>query len=103
MRMDSLPFENDSQLWEEAAERTRQEGAKLREQLDRERHEREKVEAEKEAIEAKAKLEKGVFKSTLPYTEPLAQEICERISCGELLIIICNDVTCRPCAAANSG
>jgi hypothetical protein len=32
-----------------------------------------------------------VKKGTLPYSEVLAQEICERISCGELLIIICLD------------
>jgi hypothetical protein len=41
--------------------------------------------------EARKHAEIFVLKSTLPYTEPLAQEICERISCGELLIIICND------------
>ena len=78
MRMEScLPFEDNSQLWEGAAEQARQEGTKMREQLEREKRERQKVEAEKEAIEAKAKIEKGVFKSTLPYTEALAQEVCE--------------------------
>jgi hypothetical protein len=30
-------------------------------------------------------------RNALPYSEPLAVEICERISCGELLIVICND------------
>jgi terminase small subunit-like protein len=30
-------------------------------------------------------------KATLPYSEPIAQEICERISSGELLINVCND------------
>jgi hypothetical protein len=30
-------------------------------------------------------------RGTLPYSEPLAIEICERISAGELLIVICND------------
>jgi hypothetical protein len=91
MRMQSLPVEDDSQLWEEAAEKARAEGAKLREHLEREKREQERLRAEQEAIEAKRKLELFVFKSTLPYTEPLAQEICERISCGELLICICND------------
>jgi TusA-related sulfurtransferase len=30
-------------------------------------------------------------KNSLPYSEPLALEICERISSGELLIVICDD------------
>jgi hypothetical protein len=30
-------------------------------------------------------------RNALPYSESLAMEICERISCGELLIVICND------------
>src|SRR3984957_7984625 len=30
-------------------------------------------------------------KSTLPFSEPLAIEICERVSSGELLINICQD------------
>jgi hypothetical protein len=49
----------------------------------------EKIEAE--AAEAKRRTEQFVLKSTLPYTESLAQEICERISCGELLLVMCND------------
>ena len=33
----------------------------------------------------------GIAKSTIPYSEPLAIEICERVSSGELLIDICAD------------
>jgi hypothetical protein len=32
-----------------------------------------------------------IRKNALAYSEPLAIEICERISSGELLIVICND------------
>ena len=91
MRMESLPFEDDLQLWEKSAERARQEGAKQREHLEREKRERERMEAEGAAIEEKRKVELFVFKSTLPYTEPLALEIAERIACGELLLAICLD------------
>jgi hypothetical protein len=31
------------------------------------------------------------IRNAMPYSEALAQEICERISCGELLLIICDD------------
>ena len=41
--------------------------------------------------EARKRAEIFVSKSALPYSEALAQEICERISCGELLICICSD------------
>jgi hypothetical protein len=63
--------------------------------------EQEKLAEEKELLEARARmarinererLEKVTkLKSSLPYSEKLAQEICERISCGELLIKICLD------------
>jgi hypothetical protein len=89
--MRPLAAEDDARLWEEAAEKARQEGAKLREPYEREKREQERLKAEQEAIEAKRKLELFVLKSTLPYSERLAIEICERISCGELLINICND------------
>jgi hypothetical protein len=36
-------------------------------------------------------IERKRGKETLPYSEQLAQEICERISIGELLIVICLD------------
>jgi hypothetical protein len=49
----------------------------------------EKIEAE----EAENRRRRTILnkRNELPYTEALAQEVCERISCGELLIIICND------------
>ncbi len=48
----------------------------------------EKVETERKQREQAEQLN---LKNVLPYSEALAQEICERISCGELLINICND------------
>jgi hypothetical protein len=57
----------------------------------------EKIEAE----EAENKRRKTILNSRneLPYSESLAQETCECLSCGELLIVICNDehlpTTCR--------
>jgi hypothetical protein len=52
--------------------------------------------AEKERLreaERKQREERERYKlrNAMPYTEPHAVEICERISCGELLICICND------------
>jgi hypothetical protein len=47
-----------------------------------------KIKLEKERQEQAEALKK---RNALPYSEPLAIEICERISCGELLINICND------------
>lgn len=35
--------------------------------------------------------ERYSLRNAMPYTEPLAVEICERVSCGELVICICND------------
>jgi hypothetical protein len=55
------------------------------------RREQERLQAEQEAIEAKRKVELFVAKGTLPFSEPLAIEICERVSSGELLIHICVD------------
>jgi hypothetical protein len=43
-----------------------------------------------EAVERQRKLT-DLKKNALPYSEPLAIEICERISSGELLIDICVD------------
>jgi hypothetical protein len=57
--------------------------------------EKQKIVAQQEKIEQeKHKREQAEYlkiKSNLPYTEPLALEICERISSGELLINICLD------------
>jgi hypothetical protein len=63
---------------------------KLEERLKPQREEA-RLKAEQEAIEAKRKLELFVAKGTLAYSEPIAIEICERISSGELLINICSD------------
>jgi hypothetical protein len=59
------------------------------------RDELEKVRAEQAKSEREAatqhEAELNRQKSALPYSEPLAIEICERISSGELLINICAD------------
>jgi len=49
----------------------------------------EKERLERIALERVNKL--NAVKNTAPYSEKLAQEICERISIGELLICICHD------------
>jgi hypothetical protein len=52
--------------------------------LDDKRQEQERIEQERIARVM-------ALKAAIPYSEALAQEICERISVGELLINICND------------
>ena len=77
--------------WEVDFERQLREFRETMEPYERKRREQERLKAEQEAIEEKRKLELFVLKSTLPYSESLAMEVCERISCGELLINICLD------------
>jgi hypothetical protein len=61
------------------------------ERLDEEERLRhEQAEVEQEAI-LKDQAELNRAKSSLPFSEPLAIEICERVSSGELLINICAD------------
>jgi hypothetical protein len=61
--------------------------------MDRERNEREaaekKIRDEQEAKEQERVAKRNERKETLPYLDALAQEICERIAVGELLINIC--------------
>ena len=57
-------------------------------QEERAREFNEKIESEKRRRE---QAELFNIKGTLPYSDLIAQEICERISCGELLINICLD------------
>ena len=89
--MPNLTIGDDARLWEEESERALREGAKLREPYERAEREKARLKAEQEAIDAKLKVELFVAKGTLPYSEQLAIEICERISSGELLINICAD------------
>jgi hypothetical protein len=86
-----MPIVDEARLWEIEAEKTRIEYAKMREPYERAAREQAQLKAEQEAIEAKRKVELFVKKGTLAYSEPLAIEICERISSGELLINICAD------------
>src|SRR5579863_3801840 len=55
------------------------------------RREQERLEDERRAAEAARKAEVAALKNALPYSDDLAQEICERIAIGELLINICED------------
>ena len=89
--MPNLTIGDDARLWEEESERALREGAKLREPYERAEREKARLKAEQEAIDAKLKVELFVAKGTLPYSEQLAIEICERVSSGELLINICAD------------
>jgi hypothetical protein len=75
-KIEWTPIEEIEQLWEKQT---------------RPRREQERLKAEQDAFEAKRVQEINLAKSTLPFTEPLAIEICERVSSGELLINICAD------------
>ena len=77
--------------WEEEIEKQRREFEELDRPYGLKRQEEARLKAEQEAIEAKRQLELFVAKSTLPFSEPLAIEICERVSYGELLIKMCVD------------
>jgi hypothetical protein len=87
MRSQPSSVEDDARIWEEAAEQTRREYAELRAP----ERERERIKAEKVAAEAQRQIELNRAKSILQFSEPLAIEICERVSSGELLINICAD------------
>jgi hypothetical protein len=89
--MNDATLEDDSRSWVQASETVRLEAARFREPLERERREQERLKAEQEAIEEKRRLELFVFKSTLPYSDKLAEEICSRVASGELLTIICRE------------
>ena len=75
-KIEWTPVEKIEQLWEEQT---------------RPRREQERLKAEQEATEARRQAAVFGNKATLPYSEPLAIEICERVSSGELLIDICAD------------
>ena len=75
-KVEWTPVEEIERMWEEQT---------------KPRREQERLKAEQEAIEAKRQAELFVAKGTLPFSEPLAIEICERVSSGELLIDITLD------------
>ena len=87
----ALSVKDDARLWEEAAEKTRREFEELRAPYERAEREKAKLKAEQEAKAVKQQVELFVAKGALPFSEPLAIEICERVSSGELLINICVD------------
>jgi hypothetical protein len=61
------------------------------EKLTAPRREQERLEAERREAEAQRQVEVAKLKDALPYADAHAQEICERIAVGELLINICLD------------
>jgi hypothetical protein len=87
------PFsaEDDGRLWEEAAEKARQEGSKFRETQENEKREQERLKSDQERIEKERRLGLFAGRSTLFYSDQLATEICERVSSGELWTVICRD------------
>jgi hypothetical protein len=87
----ALSVEDDARLWEEAAEKTRREFEELRAPYELAEREKARLKADQEATEAKRRAELFVAKGTLPFSEALAIEICERVSSGELLINIASD------------
>jgi hypothetical protein len=88
--MSNVAFD-DQVSWEEAVEKQRREFEELNRPYELKSQEEARVKAEQEAIKAKSQLELFVRKSTLQYSEPLAIEVAERVSSGELLINICRD------------
>ena len=78
-------------MWEEAAEKARREFEELRAPYERAEREKARLKAEQEAKAARQRADLFVAKGTLPFSEPLAIEICERVSSGELLINIAFD------------
>jgi hypothetical protein len=87
----STPVSSFDRAFQAEIEDFRQTKAKL----DREQKEWEdaqkKIRDENEAAEKSVRDELLARKDALPYSDTLAQEICERIAVGELLINICED------------
>jgi hypothetical protein len=87
----STPMSSFDKAYQAELEDFRQTKAKM----DREQKEWEdaqkKIRDEKEAAEKKVRNELLQRKEALPYSDHAAQEICERIAVGELLINICED------------
>jgi len=65
---------------------------KLQAEQRKKRAEEERLKAEADARAQKEFEEALPKRNALPYSDELAQEICERISAGELLIDICNEL-----------
>ena len=85
------PMSEYERKYQEELEDFRRTKAKMdREQEEWEAAQR-KIREDKEAAEKNVREKIAIRKDALPYTDELAQEICERISIGELLINICLD------------
>jgi hypothetical protein len=81
--------------WDELYAAELEDFRRTKEIMEREKNEREaaerKIREEKEEAERVKETELFLCKNFLPYSDQLAQEICERIAIGELLINICID------------
>ena len=90
-------FETQSVGWSDTPEYKAEleDFRRTKERLDRERNAREaserKMKEEQEAKEQKRLQAIQQIREALPYTDALAQEICERVAVGELLINVCLD------------
>jgi hypothetical protein len=82
-------MKNDVQLPDGVTAMWAEDYEKLKEEQRKKRAEDERLKAEAEARAQKEFEEALPLRNQLPYSDELAQEICERISAGELLIDIC--------------
>ncbi len=93
----TIHFETQSVGWSDTPEYKAEleDFRRTKERLDRERNAREAAEKgirdEQEAKEQRRLQSIQQAKESLPYTDALAQEICERVAVGELCLNICLD------------
>jgi len=85
-------MKNDVQLPDGVTAMWAEDYEKLQAEQRKKRAEEERLKAEAEARAQKEFEEALPLRNQLPYSDELAQEICERISAGELLIDICNEL-----------
>jgi len=79
--MSNVAFEEvDARLWEKAVEKQCREFEELNKPYELKRQEEARLKTEQEATAAKHQLELFVVKSSIPFSEPLAIEICESLS-----------------------
>jgi hypothetical protein len=85
-------MKNDVQLPDGVTAMWAEDYEKLKEEQRKKRVEEERLKAEADARAQKEFEEALPLRNALPYSDELAQEICERISAGELLIDICTEL-----------
>jgi hypothetical protein len=85
-------MKNDVQLPDGVTAMWAEDYEKLQAEQRKKRAEEERLKAEADARAQKEFEETLPLRNQLPYSDELAQEICERVSAGELLIDICNEL-----------